>query len=195
MKGSCSCPHNEDESKHTSKNNVNADNKMSSFTPYFKSNKSIDDDRQCYSSPETTYEEDGRKSILCSPPPMLPRKFNELSPGSLDSQLQSGRSLFHSKPPAINQRILDLHSNVGAPLNDEVLLSFPAYPQTSPRAAMAGSPKSDDETPAIITPIKLKMRSIKHRHDDDLPVTNAKKARIKVDCMFAPIKNEEDPFA
>ena len=168
---------------------------MSSFKPYFKPNEPLDDDRQCYSSPEATYEEDGRKSILCSPPPMLPRKFNELSPGSLDSQLQSGRSLFHSKPPAIDERILNLQSNVGAPLNDNVLLSFPAYPQSSPRAATAGSPKSDDETPAMITPIKLKMRSIKRRLDDELPVTNAKKPRIKVDCLFAPIKDEEDPFA
>jgi hypothetical protein len=171
-----------------------------SFEPYCKPKPALHRNiMYCYLSPSPTHQlwnkESSGKSTLCSPPLMACKKNDELSPRSLDLQLESGRSLFNSKPAAV--RIVDIPptaTNKSDTHTDQetATLPMPAYPWNCAHKA-TGHFNLEEDMPAMVTPPKLKMRTSKNFQEDEMSsVSPAEPSRGTVDCFFAPIRPLDD---
>lgn len=164
--------------------------------PSFKSYCKSSNEMYCYSSPSPDEYKlsnaQGNKKMICSPPHIMHRKQPVLSPGSVNAQLKSGRSLLNSKPCAV-VRMLDFHSGIDECDGQEMMLSPPAYPHylalSSPCEATIAD-KAEEDMPVMVTPIKLKMRPSKNYHEDEPTVkSTADTFASCAGCLFAPIRS------
>lgn len=158
----------------------------SSFQPLPKS--STKNKMFSFSSPVSDEYHGGGGKLICSPP-CVPVKHDEPSPASLDAQLKSGRSLLNSKPTPLR---LNLRTHAGA-VGSAQMQPLPAFP----RSFMPPVQSEDDDMPAVVTPIKLKMRQSKE-YQGKPSVESPEPCSRDSDCLFAPIRScdcDEDSCA
>lgn len=138
----------------------------------------------CYLSPSPKHQllnKESNGKLLCSPPLLACKKYDELSPRSLDLQLKSGRSLFQSNPAAV--RMMDVQTILANDTRsgEAMILTVPAHPHLE-----TDDDELEEDMPVIVTP-KLMMRPKSATGTENgLHVASAAAPFINMaDCSFA----------